>query len=675
MTQLALLLVLGLLGSVLAFIFGRAEVRRANVSGTVQRAEGAIERASLLLLRDGAVRGAFLLSVPAVGLVTFALLASTPGNVSNLARAVFALIALSLGAVTALLQARVAVTFGARAASAASAPRAKGSASSMRPLLRASIAVAIFGEGLGSLGVATMFASLYAIRGGFAAAQPNAALAADIARLLPTFALGAAIAALALARAGSIASSAVRVGARPAERSGDDADGAHDPALLAKLVARLVGELLPTSLAGYVGGLIATVSVVLFAATAPGNLSLPVVVLVVLVKAFGSVAAVCGVLAARVTDDEAAARALWRSHLSAMPVALFGLGAALFWLLREHWLSAFVAGAAGSCSTTLVSLFAARSGTRSAARDEARSLGEAAGIVRALAGAFAGVWPSLLVPALAFVAVERGLGAQAPLGSLFVSFVAGALALAPLASSTRSFGLLAVQARDVAALARLEMEPRGRGSKLDEASALGRAAGGTQASLAIATASLLGFAALISPTSAASGFGLGALAVGIGLAVLALFGVGTVRDALSGARLVTTEVERPRPESAASYKGCVEAAQHAARAGSLLELGLLLACPFLLGAWLRFGVVPGADAALVTLAIAAVAAGLILTLGGRATRSLLTDARARSRDAGSPAATASDTFGDLVGVTLATSIEALAFVLALTVLCLAPLLR
>jgi hypothetical protein len=191
----------------------------------------------------------------------------------------------------------------------------------------------------------------------------------------------------------------------------------------------------------------------------------------------------------------------------------------------------------------------------------------------------------------------------------------------------------------------------------------------------LAASSLLGFAAVVSPSSAPSGIGLGALAVGLGLAVLALFGVGAVRDALSGARLVTTEVERPRLPASPSYKACVDAAQHAARAGSLGELALLLACPFLLGGWLRFSAVAGGDAALATLAVAAVAASLILTLGGRATRSLLTDTRGRARDASSPVAGASDTFGDLVGVTLATSIEALAFVLALTVLCLAPLLR
>jgi hypothetical protein len=201
--QLALLLALGLLGLVLSFVFGRLEVKRGPVSATVKRLEGALERASVAVLRLGALRGLALLAVPAAGLTGFALL-SEPGLVSPIGSAAFCSIALLGGAVTTILQARLTLGLGARAASSAAAAAARGSMRAMRPLLRASGAAAVFSEGLGLFGVAAAFASLYAVLGGFATPGGNPALAAAIAKLLPAFALGAAVSALALrARAAS----------------------------------------------------------------------------------------------------------------------------------------------------------------------------------------------------------------------------------------------------------------------------------------------------------------------------------------------------------------------------------------------------------------------------------------------------------------------------------------
>lgn len=707
MTQLALLLALSLIGVVLAFGFGRLEVKRGPVSATVKRAEGALERASVAVLRLGAARGLLLLGVPALGLTGFALLGGGQGSIPAPGRAAFLVVALLAGAISALVQARLAVGLGTRAASSAAAAVARGSARAMRPLLRAAAAVAIFGEGWGILGLAGAFASLYAVRGGFAAAGESTALVGEVVRLLPAFALGAAVASLALSREGSVAATAARVGGGQAafESSSDrdeprDARDARDPALLAELVGHLAGELLPRALTSYVCGLCATVSVALLALSGGdgGKGALSWLVLVVLVRSFGAVGSVCGVLAARATDDEAPLHALWRGQASALLVSLFGLGAALFWLQREHWWPLFAAGGLGLATLALVgqlSWFPLRRGT-SAARElsDARTSGEAATIARGASAGLASLWPALVLPALVVGLLERGLSQATPSGLLLVTFAAGALSLGPLALSMAGFSLLTTHARGVVALARLEVEARRRSGRLDDAGVLGAAAGSTQVTLALSLSLLLGLLSLNGGAAQApsSSLGFAAFATVGGVVLVLVFAARATRSAVVGARLVAVEVERqlrelPRPHGVLavpsdftpSYKGCVEASLSAARAASVAELAGLLVAPFLLGALLRWGASPTLGSPLIGFGVAAVLVGLVLTLGGRATRAALGELRRRLRssDAGlvPRAAAEAESFGELVGVTAASSVEALALVLALTVLCLVPLLR
>ncbi|HEX2870341.1 MAG TPA: sodium/proton-translocating pyrophosphatase [Polyangiaceae bacterium] len=698
MTQLALLLALSLIGVVLSFGFGRLEVKRGQVSATVKRAEGALERAGVAVLRLGAARGLALAVVPALGLATFALLGGERGSVPAVGRAAFLVVAVLAGAASALVQARLALGLGTRAASAAAGAVARGSARAMRPLIRAAAAVAIFGEGFGVLGVAAAFASLYAVRGGFAAAGGSPDLGAEVVRMLPAFALGAAVTALALSREGSIAATAARIGASQAGELDSSSEGrdARDPALLAELVGHLTGELLPRALTSYVCGLCASVSAALLAlsSSATAKSALSWLVLMVLVRGFGAIGSVCGVLAARASDEEAPLLALWRGLGSALAVSLFGLGAALFWLEREHMLPLFAAGALGLASMALVGLLSwlplRRGPSTTRELNDARASGEAASIARGAGSGLAGLWPALVVPAVALAGLERAVGQSVPAGLLLVAFAAGALALAPFALSLAGFGLLATHARGVVTLARLEVEPRRRG-RLEEASVLGSAAGATHASLALALSLLLGLLSLTTPQAPAGSLGVAAFATVGGVVLVLVLAARATRSAVHGARLVSVEVERqlrefPRQQGVLSvpadftpsYKGCVEAAFDAARAASSLELGSLLAAPFLLGALLHFGASPTRNTPLLGFALAALLAGLVFALGGRATRATLGELRrrlARSEAGAAPrAATEAESFGELVGVTAASSVEALALVLALTVLCLAPLL-
>lgn len=696
-TQLALLLALGLIGFALSFAFGRLEVKRNPVSTTVKRAEGALERAALLVLRLSAGRVSAALVVPALGLTAFSLFGKAPGLLSSVGRAVFLCLALVMGAVSTLVHARFALGLGARAASSATAALSRGSALAMRPLLRASVAIAVFGDTLGILGVASAFACVYAIRGGFAGTEPNGVLAAEVAALLPAFALGAAVAGLVLAREGSVAKSSADMGGSigaelgPAAETGD----ARDPALLAKLMGHLVGELLPRTLSSYVCGLTITVSAARLAVletSVSGAGAISCLVLVSLVRAFGGLGSVCGALSARVTDEEPAPRGLGRGLLSAFVVTAFGLGAALFWLERAHFLPLLGAGLLGLSMMTIVGQAAwlpLRRSSSARGLSDGRENGEAAIIVRG-AGASVGSWlPALVVPALGLAIAERSSSESVTPTLVALTFVAGALALEPFALALSGFGLLATHARGVAALSRLELETPKRLQALDDASARGKIAGSTHSSLALALSALLGLLPLGSGAARSDGvpLGLGSLALGLGMALVLAFGARATQSALQGARLVASEVERqlrefPQPAGAPadftpSYKPCVEAAFAAARSTSLSELLLLLLAPFLLGSLLFWGGAAGSAPALAGFGVAAVLVGLILTLGGRATRAVLREVRRRARsDASSaPVAQQAQSFGDLVGVTTASSVEALALVLALTVLCLAPLLR
>ena len=98
-TQLALLLALSLVGVALSFGLGRLEVRRGSLSVTVKRVEGAVERASLTLLRSSGLRALGLLALPAVALVGFALLGGSKGAISGAGRAAFLALALVAGSV------------------------------------------------------------------------------------------------------------------------------------------------------------------------------------------------------------------------------------------------------------------------------------------------------------------------------------------------------------------------------------------------------------------------------------------------------------------------------------------------------------------------------------------------------------------------------------------------
>ncbi|HEY6080222.1 MAG TPA: sodium/proton-translocating pyrophosphatase, partial [Polyangiaceae bacterium] len=704
MTQLALLLTLGLIGLVLSFALARLEVRRGAVAPTVKRIEGAIDRACQAVLWRGGRRAALLLLVPGAGLVSASLLLSEPGGaVSPIGRAAFSAVALLAGALSAFAQARLALALGVRACSAATAAAARGSALTLRPLLRASGALAVFGEGLGLLGLGGAFCLLYAVRGGFAQSAHSAALLADVVRLLPAFALGAAVTALGLSReGGALATAALVGGGQTSEReSALPADDPRSPATLAELIGTQVGGMLPRALVGYVAGLSATVSAAVLAvgstgAASPAGSAFGYLLLLLVVRAFGAVGSMCGVFAARSHERETAERALWRGQLSALFVSIFGLAAGLYWLRVEAPLSLLVAGLAGllvAMGVSLLWLPLRRGAAPARETAEARSLSEGAAIALGAGAGLSSLLPGLLLPAFGLWLLEglRGaaLGAATPApAALLVAFVSGLIATLPFSLAVAGFGLLSDAAQSVAALAHLDGDRRSS-ARLDEVSAIGGGAAGAHASLALSASLLLGLFALWSPaapSSATLGPALSAALAGITLVLV--FGARSARSALLGARVVADEVRRQlrssqrRPGAALpadftpSYKACVDSALASAQTSSLWLPSVALLVPFALaGLSVALGdLLP--RSALLGFAAAAVVCGLVFVLASRATRAALREARQRSRatDAGATSAGALSSFGDLLGVAAATGVEALVGAVALSIFSLAYLL-
>ncbi|HKY40222.1 MAG TPA: sodium/proton-translocating pyrophosphatase [Polyangiaceae bacterium] len=702
MTQLALLLALGSISLVLSLLLGRLEVRRGPVAPTLKRIEGAVERAAVALLRLAGGHALLLLGLVGMGLAGSSLLLAKPSSeISTTGRIAFMAVALLAGALCSFVQARLTVALGARACSAAAAATARGSSRSLRPLLRASGALAGFGEGLALLSVALAFAALYAVLGGFAQPTASVALASEVVRLLPALALGAAVAALALARGGGTLAAATLVGGGPtAEREAQlDAMDPRSPATLAELLSEQVGGLLPQALSSYVAGVTGNVAAALLAVRAaaqPASSEAPLtcLLLISILRAFGILGSMCGLFAARSEESEPPEQALLRGQLSALSVSLFGLCAGLYWLRVEPLLGLFVPGALGlgvAALLTQVAWWPLRRDA-SAAREttEARSFGDGAAVARGAGAGLSCLLPLLLLPAIALWMTERVPLADGPAPSqalVLAAFVAGLMATAPFSMAVAGFGSLCDAAQAAAGLARLETEGKRSSLRLDEASSVGGGAAASHATLALAASLLLGLFALHGASLEASpGRQLSAVCGAIVLVLL--FAAGASRRALLGARGVADEVRRqlkglPRRQGSVavpadftpSYKACVDSALDSARDRWLLGPVWALLVPF----GLALALLGDKDqrAGLFGFGGAVVICGLTFVLGARATRAALRDARRRFRHlepAGPGSLGGPQHFGDLVGLGAATGVEALMSVVALTTLALSSLL-
>src|SRR5688572_11454535 len=363
MTELGLILGINLAGLAFAGLLIRWLSARDVGNAELRRVSGALQRAAESFLW----RECRLIAIGTIGLVLvlFAAYGWRRPSGQALEPAFWSVLGVVLGAASTCAVAH----FGARLAAGASVRLLTAARTSLDQalsvLVRAGGATGLLAEAVSVLGVSSLFALLYSMKGGFAlGAEQAGQLALRSAALLPGYAVGAVAAALVIQRAGATyhVSSDVAADWAGERDAGLEHDDARNPALVSDLVGDHVGMAVTRTTDLFVSATLGNVAGVIIAAGVyeanRDQLSgaLAVVLLPVVVRAFGLIASAFGIMVVRTSEDTASpAAALWRGHVTTVVVALGGLAGAVYWLLGERQFLSFVPGAAiGLLATTAV---------------------------------------------------------------------------------------------------------------------------------------------------------------------------------------------------------------------------------------------------------------------------------------------------------------------------------
>ena len=716
MTELGLIVGIDVVGLVLALLLWRQVAMRDAGPPAIRRLGGALERAAraFLWLEFRLIAAAtFVLVVLAIALG--ATVGGAQGALSHLEAAFWTVAGLCLGALGASLSGYVATVLAVRGSVRAAAAAGSSVDAALSVAMRAAGAAGLFGEALSVLGIGSLFGLIYAIKGGFALpSEQSLSLASHAVRLLPSFTLGAAAAALVMQRGGGAFHAASGVGSDQAgERdAGLDHDDARNPAVVAELVGDHVGASATRIVDGFASASIANAAALIIGAalstSSPGSDPLALLALPLVVRAFGALASAFGVFLVRSDEVSNLSYALLRGYLSTTLIALVALAGVTFWLLGESFLPVFSAGALGLVSVLLAAhALLLRLGRRSTAiRDTNDGLRIGGGAMIA-AGLGAGFETTLVPVSILAVAalVSARIGAQsgAPGGvsACLLVFAASALSVAPYVLSVATLGSIADGARGVANMSNADSELRRRCARLDDAAFLGAAVARQHAIFSGALASLL-LAWAIAGQARASGTQAGA-AEGpalvwcgvLGAAVVLSYAGSVARASVRGAREVSAEVERQlrgfsREHGVAqvpadytpSYKSCVELTSTVALRRALLPIASGLAVPVALGVGLRLlfrSLAPELVAqGLTWFVIVAALTGLTVALFLDAARATLGSVRRanRVRDGASAYSTSitADALSDIFGNAAAPALQLLAKATAAAALIITPFL-
>lgn len=719
MTVLGLILVLYSSGLLFALGLASGILRRETGAGELHRLGSALGRAADAFVAQEVRLVA--LGAAVMGPVVFALHAVVlkhGAGLGALESAFWATVGLCIGAGATCLIARVAsrVAVSATVRSLGAAQRSLDRALGIG--IRAGGAVALLVEALSALGILLVFGLLFAIKGGFGLAPTDASkLALAIAMLLPTFALGSALATLVLQRGGATYHLASDTAADLAgERdAGLEHDDAKNPAVIADLVGDQVGAVAGRAADTFLTTTTANVAAVVIAAGVfrhaeatlgvRGALGLSLLPLVL--RAFGLIASMTGVLVVRTLEAERQEIALWRGQATTILIACGGFAGTALWLVGEPNYVRFVwAALLGLGAVTLGAHLSRwrvtrRSGPAKDAVDSLRT-GEAPGVAEGLgAGLETAAIPLVFVALSMAGAYELGNATGLPGGGLVATLVAvmAMLAVSPYVLALSLVAAVADATRGMGSMSPTTADAQRRAQRIDDAaftvgamaraylivpgclSALLAASALTVFSNADAASMTVDFGKPVVVWSGVLGFAL----------VLAYVG-NTLRAGSQGSRGVAQEVERQlrgfprergRPvvptEFTPSYRACVELTGKAALSGVLLPIAVALVAPALLGILLR--VAFKSDLGLPTEGLAAfvsIAAmtGLCLGLGIDGARATLSSARRASRPstAGFASAIGGEALGDAFGNAAGPAAHVLVKAVAIVALAVAPFL-
>ena len=718
MTELGLIVGIDVVGLMLALLMWRGVSVRDAGPAAMRRLGSALERAARAFLWQEyrLIAASTLVLIALVVASTTALdLGASP--VSHLAASFWVALGLCAGALGTTLVGYAATLLAARGSVRAAAASATSVDSALLVALRAAGSAGLLTETLSGLFATSLFGLLFAIQGGFALPSEQALpLATHVVRLLPSFALGATVAALILQRGGGAFHAASGVGSDHAgERdAGLDHDDARNPAVVAELVGDHVGASATRNVDAFATATVGNVAALIIGATlsaaVPEGDPLVLLALPLVVRAFGVIASAFGLMLVRSDETSSLSAALLRGYLSTGVILLAALGGTSYWLFGEHFLALFASGALGLCAVLLAAhALLLRLGRRSAAvRDSSDGLRMGAGTLAA-AGLGAGLEAALLPIAILGIAAAAsvGIGAHSsmPLGVevCLMMFALAAFAVAPFVSSVATLGSIADGARGIATMSSADGELKRRSARLDDASFVSAAVARHYAAFAGALASLLMAWAIADVAPAAASTqrtGVAAASAlawcgAIGAAVVLAYAGAVARAAVRGAREVAAEVERqlrgfPREHGIAqvpsdytpSYKSCVELTSSVSLRRAMLPIAAGLAAPVLLGIGLRM-LFRVAAPELVTqgltwFVVVATLTGLALPLAldaGRATIGCVRRAQ-RGKDSGSALSSAitADAVSDILGNAAAPALQLLVRATAAAALIITPFL-
>jgi Na+/H+-translocating membrane pyrophosphatase len=574
--ELGFIVALEIGGFVLSLTMARAATAR-EAGASIHRVVSAVERALFSLLARQRVALAF------AALLAFVAVCATQAFFGRIEHALLVGAGLVVGAVLCVTVAAAYGSSSARAAGATHASARLGYNAALEVALRSGGATGIGTETASTLGSLVLFCVTYFASGGRATyVEPEKLVGPCL--VTAGYALGATLAALVVACAGS----AYHVGAeagRSTFEATSDANDPRNPALVAGLVGNHAGSVASFGAVLFAVSAVATAATLLAAQSvgaSPGD-GLRAAAFPLVVRSFGMIGCAAGILGARADEAHGHGLALARGLASAFAISLFGIVGASYWLVeRDFWFfaSAGALGLVGGAlpSGLIGSLTERRATPVREAVDKLRlgaspSFGGSVGhaLERSLAPLVVVVTLSLVAGALG----ERALPGKGAREAVAV-FGLSVLALAPYALAVLSAAAVARSARSTMALARLDAEGAFRLQRLDD---VGFAAASPARALLLTASAVAPLPALGGVLAAASlGLGLaGAFVVTIVAVALVMAGGGHwARRAARTADEVRLEVGRqaPGPEPGAeghtpSYRACEELTQQVASAGVL----------------------------------------------------------------------------------------------------------
>jgi K(+)-stimulated pyrophosphate-energized sodium pump len=627
-TELALILGIQAAGLAFAMAVGRSLFVNDQESPRFQRVARALERATLAVLAQ-AGRSVLIgvLVLVLISCLVHAYLRPAAPLLSPVQSALMAGLGLFLGATFAGASAYAALRIGVQASVSVSRAARISLDRALSLAIRSGGAAALIGDALSMLGFSALFGVAFALKGGTTlSAEEALRLGHELTGVVPGFALGAALTALVLQRAAGTYRAASEVASNVAAEldAGLTRDDPRNPALVSGVAGTLLSGHAATIALSFTLASASHLCTLSLAARAVDS-GAPVSSLFVpfVVRAFFLLASGFGLLVVRTEEMKSPSLALLRGQLSAAVIGWAGVVGTAFWLMRDEWIKAAVAGLVGIfCSmvgalTTWALSLRRPSSELGDQDDRAARDARPPGLV-ALGGVGRG-FEALLLPvaligpillwclrALAGDGAAGTLAAASAPANTVVALIgwSALVGMLPLNVAAGCVGAIASAARLISVLARAEVEALRRVQRLSQ-SRLSMASPRTQLLLVAAGTALL--AALTLPGLAAQSDGLTGSALepivlwsgALGSALVLAYAGASARAAAHGAERVALEVGRqlnagrtiapaPVPDDfSPSYKSCVDLAARLSQGRVLPQALSALALPVLLAVGVR----------------------------------------------------------------------------------------